>query len=274
MPTWLNPKDYAVRSAVVSGAWGRAPHSEHGNPIPAAGEIDAVAEALAVASDILSRLTAFQVHPALQVVEDFTCHPRVTRLYPTYVPVRDVVSVSVDGFPADPPIVGWVTFGYALQFAPTPNIDLRGWLNSFCATEYHDVEHLRIMYNASSTVTASARKAVLELAHEYWVDTEGCDECGACKLPDRTTSVQRAGISYQMSDPQEADQVALTGLSSVDRWVRTMNPFNIRVRPGVWTPDSPPPAVHTVNTAIPTFGSGNINHASGAALRVTAGSGQ
>jgi hypothetical protein len=271
--SWLDPKDYAVRSAVVSGAWGRTPHTEHGNPLPPDGEIDAIAEALAAASDILTRATAFAIHPAMQVVEDFTAHPRVTRLFPSFGPVRDVVSVSIDGFPADPPILGWTSFGHAIHFAPTPNVELRTWLLSFCAPSYHDVEHLRVTYNASSTVNAAARRAVLALAHEYWVDTIDCADCGECKLPDRTTSVQRAGLSYQLADPQEPDQVTLTGLPSVDRWVRMMNPYNSTRRPGVWTPDSPPPATRSVHAAYPVYGSG-IGYASGAALNVVAGSGQ
>lgn len=261
MTTWLDPADPAVRSGVVSGAYGKAPHSPHGNPVPTPPEIDPIAVALAGASEILSRLTGWMFHPALQVREEFVVHPKAIRLVPTYSPLREILAVTrvTEGTDQPAPMESWTTFAGAVYFASTANthfetwLYLDTWLWDWYQCRIRDRELLWVLYNAGSTITASARAAVLALAHEYWLATSRCDECDSCALPERTTSVVREGIAYNLSDPENPFSQGHTGLAGVDSWIRVVNPHKATRPSGVWTPDSPPPTVHTVRSARPIF---------------------
>lgn len=266
MTTWLDPLDPAIRSAVVSGGYGKGPHSEHGLPVPTLPTIDTIAEALAQASDVLDRLTGFFFHPALQVEEDFTATPRATSLAPTFGPLRSVLSITrlSTGVPVDvpPDAAGdawtgpnrwWTVFAGEVYFSPSCTTPLSTWLWGWCGCQVAPQELLRLKYNAGSTITASARKAVLALAHEYWLATSRCDECDNCSLPDRTTAVVRAGLAYTIADSEDPLNPGHTGILSVDAWVRMTNPHRATTRSGVWTPDRPPPVVHSVKTARPIF---------------------
>lgn len=256
MATWLDPLDPAVRSAVQSGAYGKAPHSEHGEVPPTAPTIDRIAEALAQASDVLSRLTGYFFHPALQVEEDFVASPRVTRLAPSFSPVRAVMGIArmTTGDPQDVPTENtWSLFADSVYFWQGRACALDTWLWGWCGCRAQDKELLRLTYNAGSTITASARKAVLTLAHEYWLASSRCDDCDECSLPERTTSVVREGLSYTVADTEDPLNPGHTGILSVDAWVRMVNPHRATARSGVWTPDSPPPAVRSVKAARPIF---------------------
>src|SRR5690349_784034 len=91
---WLDPHNPAVRSAVVSGVWGKAPHSEEGHPLATEEGMDLITNALDVASNILTPLAAYRVHPAGIAVEDFRATPRAHRLTLNYSPIRRIVSVE------------------------------------------------------------------------------------------------------------------------------------------------------------------------------------
>lgn len=251
---WLNPTEPAVRSAIASGAYGRAPHSEHGNVVPTPPTIDTMATALDAASDILTRLTGFAVHPALVVEEDFVAAPRATKLYPSFSPVRSIKSVSrieVNALVVASPAT-WSAFGGAIYFSPTGSSTYGDWFYDWCGRRLADREFLRVRYHAGSTVTAAARQAVIALAHDMWLDGNGCDECG---LPERTINVNREGISYNVGDPSDPTLGALTGIPAVDVWIKAVNPHRASRSAGVYTPDSPPPVVRSVETARPEWGS-------------------
>jgi hypothetical protein len=268
---WLDPSDPAVRSAVVSGAWGRAPHAPHGHLPPTEPTIDTIAAALDVASDILTRLTAFAVHPALDVVEDFIATPTAHRLYPTFSPLRSVVSVSRAAASGLTSVTnpGWSVFGDAIHFDEDCVLSYEEWFRWWCGCAPRARDYLRVAYTAGSTITASARAAIIALAHDIWLDSAGCTECG---LPERTTAVTREGLSYTVGDPGDLLTGAMTGLPSVDLWIRGCNPAKALRPPGVWTPDSPPSVVYSVHVARPVFGS-NVHLSSGATINVAAGTG-
>src|SRR5690349_23891514 len=98
---WLNPMDPKVRAAVISGAWGQTPHSDHwATPPTDPDEIDVVADALDQAGSILLNRTAGVIHPALQVAEDFVGRPGTDRLPLSVQPVREIAelwAVTDDG---------------------------------------------------------------------------------------------------------------------------------------------------------------------------------
>lgn len=263
--SWLNPLDPKVRAAVVSGFYGKTPHSSHHAPVPTdPDEIDVIADVLAQASEMLSSLTAETIHPAMQVVEDYIVFPGTTRLTPTYLPLRQVVSlytVSESGIQQSR-LVGGVVHGDSIRFVE-PTYDLEDFTALDFASMYFQElncacpgrQRLRVTYNAGSTLTASARAAVIALAHELYLRVSPCDECGVCRLPMRTTSVTREGISYNIGDPLDATGLAVggTGLPDVDLWLRGVNPRQATMRSAVYTAIAPPPVVHSIVAARPTF---------------------
>jgi hypothetical protein len=253
--SWLNPHDPAVRSAVVSGVWGKAPHSPNGHPVQVEPEeIDIITAALQVASAILTPLTAYRIHSAGVAVEDFQATRRAHRLSLNYAPVRHVLSVERVTMDAIEDITeAWQQQGNNIRFENAA----RGYYGMgprglFCG-EMQETDRLRVTYQFGSTITASARRAVLWLAHQFWLEAAGCDDCGECQLPGRTTSVQREGLQFTLLDPQDYLREGKTGVPSVDLWISSVNPKRA-IRPaGVYSPESPPAENISISTVRPVW---------------------
>lgn len=80
--------------------------------------------------------------------------------------------------------------------------------------------------------------AVLELASELGI--AAAPDCDLeCRLPQRVRSVTRQGISFEVIDPLEFLDQGLTGLPTVDLWIRAVNPRGRPQRGRVWSPDLP-----------------------------------
>lgn len=265
---WLDSRLPAVRSAVVSGAFGRLPHSDHFAQVPVdPDEIDVIADSLERASDVLGSVTAGVFHPALQVVEDYIAGPRTTRLTPSLGPLRNVQALWAVGASGDLQVelrdfvihAGDVRFKLN-DYAELPwlgdtadlSLDRLWQVRMACACL--PSQRLRLVYDAGSTIDAQARAMVLALAHEFYLQVAPCDECGSCRLPLRTTAVQREGISFTVADPLEAGVPgSATGLPEVDLWVAQVNPYRVGRPPRVFDPSAPPPVVRNVLSAIPTW---------------------
>jgi hypothetical protein len=56
-------------------------------------------------------------------------------------------------------------------------------------------------------------------------------------LPQRVTSVQRQGVSTSVVDVMDFFSKGLTGIYSVDIFIRTYNPTGAKLRPMAWSPD-------------------------------------
>jgi hypothetical protein len=256
---WLDPLNQAIRSAVVSGGYGKEPHSEHGYPVVE--DIDPITEALTVASDILTPLAAFRVHPAGIAVEDFQISPSAHRLSPNYTPIRRVTSVErVHQDELVPILDGWFLRNNNIRFEDRCGIGFPStwWGNtSVPSMGLRDAEprfaRLRVTYQFGSTITASARRAVLWYAHQLWLEGNGCSDCGECQLPERTTSVQREGISYTLLSPQDYLRDGKTGIPSVDLYLASVNPRRALRPSAVYTPDSPAPENVSVQTVRPVW---------------------
>lgn len=261
---WLDSTAPSVRSAVESGGWGRAPHTEHGHPVPTSPTIDTIADALAQASGLLTSLTGGAIHPAGTCDEEFLATPLASRLSPTFTPLREVTMARrwIDGQVVIDPVSVWGVVGNGVvrqQVRPYDGLDsvqydstfLGGYLPLLCASA-PAAEVVLLTYNFGSTITASARAAVIALAHDIYLDTQDCEECG---LPQRTTTVIREGLTMQMGASVDASGaiVSATGLPSVDLWLKSVNPYRSIARPGVFTPDAPPPVVRQVRNARPAF---------------------
>jgi hypothetical protein len=68
---------------------------------------------------------------------------------------------------------------------------------------------------------------------------------GDCVLPQQLQSLSRNGMEVQVLDPSTLPESILTGIAEVDRWVRSVNPGNLRARPRVLSSDVRPHRVVT-----------------------------
>lgn len=67
---------------------------------------------------------------------------------------------------------------------------------------------------------AAAGRLALEIGRALLADP-------ACRLNPRTRDLVRGGTSISLADPNEPANAGLTGLVSVDRWVRAVNPAGL-----------------------------------------------
>jgi hypothetical protein len=280
---WLDPALPAIRSAVVSGGYGRAPHSDHAYPTPIPDAVDTIVDALEVASETLERYTGFAIHPAGTAVEEFVATPQATRLSPTFTPLRSIVSIASTipltpvgggtpwgsglGIVPDPAFPGlyditdvgtsttlvdstaWsvvgndVLFGQPRYLWPT----LGWWWRRSCSSQQWANMHIALEYEFGSTISAGARRSVIALAHNIWLESSACE---GCTLPFNTTMEVREGLTLTM-DPTQLQ--GRTGIPVVDSWLNAVNPHHALRRSGVYTPSSPPPVTRSIRTARPTW---------------------
>jgi len=251
--TWLDPATPAVRSAVVSGGWGRAPHSGHDVPPADPDAIDPIADALRMASEQLTRLTGFAIHPAGSADEEFVATAQISHLSLQMTPVKTIrkVQVRTEAGTLEDYAGAWWRWQNGLHF--TPAAQRNPLYPGLVCGNGQAARYLMVTYNFGSSITVSARTAVLTLAHEFWLAIDRCDDCAECTLPDTVTNVVREGITYTMDNPALSDTWDRTGVSGVDRWVNRINPHGARARSGIYDPASPPGVIRRVVGARPTW---------------------
>lgn len=71
------------------------------------------------------------------------------------------------------------------------------------------------------------------LAREFYNGATG----GTCRLPRRVTNVQRQGVTVSMVDPTEIFDSGATGITEVDLWIKSVNPYRLHEPSKVWSPD-------------------------------------
>lgn len=140
------------------------------------------------------------------------------------LPHPDVVAVSVVAV-ADEVFTAWRLDGAWLS-----RTDGRGW--SMC----HD--QTTATYTYGRQPPEAGRMAVVELAIELGRATAD-DPDQPCRLPQRIQSVTRQGITYEAVDPLEYLDDGLTGLASIDMWIKATNPHGRKQAASVWSPDLP-----------------------------------
>lgn len=199
-----------------------------------------VTRAISVASEILTLATAHLIHPAGTQVEEFLGRG-VKRLTPVYGPVTGINSLAVvepDGVTIRP-ITGYRRLGSMILLPPDQGSgSLPLWRVNAVGTAPASPETIyRLDYSFASTLTHSARQAVVDYAQQLWLGFQGSDECA---LPERVTSVTREGIGIELLTPQDYLDRGRTGLPNVDEWLAQANPKRAFRPSGVYTPDSPP----------------------------------
>lgn len=196
-----------------------------------------VAQAVAIASEILMLATGFRVHPAGEITEESQAR-RLTRLNPVYGPVTEVVSlvrVLSDGTEIP---VSFLRVGNSVQVTESgmgSSVPL--WRTNWSSGI--GMGHLyRLTYRFGSTVTPTARAMVLYYAHEFLLWLAGNES--ECDLPENVTSIDREGLGIQLATPQDFLDRGRTGLAKIDTWLAQVNAKR-SLRPSqVFTPDAPP----------------------------------
>lgn len=95
-----------------------------------------------------------------------------------------------------------------------------------------------VTYTFGRTPPDAGRIAAVELAVELGRAT-ACNPDRACQLPKRLQSITRQGITYVALDNLEFLDKGLTGLTSVDLWIRSVNPKGRAQAATAWSPDLP-----------------------------------
>lgn len=219
---WVDPCDPAVALAVSGG-----------------GTSDCTLEVITVvslASDLLTPLTGYLVHPAGHTKEDFAgqvAYPQTHyRLTPLWQPVETVDTVTWIHNDGTEELLtdGWTVFQWRILISASKF--QRG--SVACWPQAGD--RMRVEYHYGSTITGAAARACQSLAHEFWLAGQGL----ACALPERVTSVNREGLSFTMIDPQTYLDKGLVGIPAVDTFLATVNRSKAQRPAGIYTPTMPP----------------------------------
>jgi hypothetical protein len=81
---------------------------------------------------------------------------------------------------------------------------------------------------------ASAGIAAAKLACEF---AKACSGGEGCALPEQLVSLSRNGVEVQVADPQLILDAGLTGVQEADVFIRAYNPYRLKSRPRILSPD-------------------------------------
>lgn len=153
-------------------------------------------------------------------VVDHIAQPRRVKLPRS--PVQAITSVTVEGVLLDPT-------AYRLNHAGVLE-RTDGGLWQVCAGE------TVIVYTYGEAPPAGGRDAAVTLGVEFARDFHGI---AGCRLPSNVTSLTRQEVTTTYADPNDFLEKGLTGLRSVDLWVKAINPQGRPQRARVYSPDVP-----------------------------------
>lgn len=113
------------------------------------------------------------------------------------------------------------------------------WLARTDGQPWHVInDRTVITYTFGRLPPEAGKAAVIELAIELGrASSDNPDQ--ACQLPKRLQSVTRQGLTYQALDSLDFLDQGLTGLTSVDLWIKSVNPNGRTQAASVWSPDLP-----------------------------------
>lgn len=135
-------------------------------------------------------------------------------------PISSIVSVTIDGAP----FTAW----RLLRSGWIERTDGNGW--RLCD------DSTTIVYTYGEAPPAGGRDSAVELGVELAKARLNLD---SCRLPLRTTTVTRQGVTMTIIDPQEFMEKGKTGLTGVDLWLSAVNPQATPQASMVWSPDLP-----------------------------------
>lgn len=141
-------------------------------------------------------------------------------------PVAEVLGWTVDGVDMD--LAGLVVHGNQIR-----RLAGQSWPSQNLSLPSGHVGTWSVRYLRGRTPPPGAAGMVGMLANEFYAAATG----GKCRLPRRTSQVQRQGVTVSMVDPSEIFASGSTGLSEVDLWVKAHNPYGLTEETTVWSPD-------------------------------------
>ena len=163
-----------------------------------------------------------------------TCRARCELVLGQF-PVFEVGEVTIDGLTLDPS-------AYRLDKTERGPVLIR--TDGDCWPECQDmnvaadqVGAFTVTYTPGRVVPPDGAIAAGMLACQF---AKACTGAGDCALPSQLQSLTREGVQVELIDPNTLPESVLTGVADVDRWVRSVNPANLRTRPRVLSPDLRP----------------------------------
>ncbi|MGI5216260.1 hypothetical protein [Nocardia sp. CA-290969] len=153
------------------------------------------------------------------------CRGRCSRSGPTVVhlpgPVQAVDAVEIAGEPLDPG-------EYQLEGDYLYRLDGQ-WPSQDLGAAIGKPGTWAVRYQRGVPPPAGAATHVGQLAMEFFNACSG----GKCRLPRRVQTVTRQGMSMQMIDPTDLFGAGLTGIDTIDLWIRAHNPARLATGPKV-----------------------------------------
>lgn len=141
-------------------------------------------------------------------------------------PVASIIEVAVDGVALDED-------SYSLEGNKLIRAGGREWPHQDLTRPYGEPGTWTVMYFRGVPPPPGAALAVAQLAREFWAVCSG----GKCRLPKRTISVQRQGVTITRADPTDLLANKQTGIPEVDLWIAAHNPYGISEPARVGSPD-------------------------------------
>lgn len=153
-------------------------------------------------------------------------------------PIAEVVEVLVDGVVLDP----------SAYRVDNGNVLVR--TDGECFPECQDMnladtepDTFSITFRPGEVLPPIAALAAGELACEY---AKSCAGSPDCALPSQLQSLSRNGVQVEIVDPGALFDNGKTGLANVDLFLQIANPYQLKSRPRVWSPDVRNPRQVTV----------------------------
>lgn len=100
----------------------------------------------------------------------------------------------------------------------------------------------QVSYTRGEAVPAAVLTAAGVLACEY---AKACVADGDCRLPATVQSIARQGVSVQFLDFNMLVDRGFTGLAEVDQIIQAYNPYGLKSRLKVWSPEIKIPRMTT-----------------------------
>jgi len=94
------------------------------------------------------------------------------------------------------------------------------------------IDTFSVTYSRGTPVPVSGQIAAGILACDF---AKTC--LTGCKLPGNLSSLSRQGIEVTAIDPTDLLEDGLTGIAQVDTWLRAVNPYKLRERSRLYSPD-------------------------------------
>lgn len=159
----------------------------------------------------------------------FSCKPRCAAYLPG--PVSSITKVTLDGVILDPSEYRvwdqqWLTrVGDAgSQHCWPPCQDFNAINPRF-----------QVVYKRGTPVPLALMNAAKTLAGEYAKACLGQE----CQLPSRVVNIARQGVTVSLQDIDTLLRDGFTGITSVDSIIQALNPFRLKGRTRMYSPDVP-----------------------------------